>query len=686
MPTKQPPRLKTRRRQGRHTIPWLPVIILFLCIICIVWVFRYSVIEAEKTQRYLSILSNQALVSQQMAAHATQSMLLDKPSNFEQLQSLRDQFIEDFIELKSLDPEISTLYATELSQLEQTWEHYRDKVDMILFGQRILADTQKHTQSIRETIPTLQNASEQIAKNLLKQDVPSRQIMLASQQSMLIQRIDNNLNQVMFGAQAIDTATKQFAADAKRFGQVINGMVLGDRQLGLDVVDNAALRSKMQQVANQFREVSEEVSTILDVAPALRKLMNASQSLQVQARDLLKVSRDLQRKVDLEGRSLRLWNLLGLFFGLLALLSAIWLGFSLFWQARQQWRQAKQEHDKQQAAIMQLLDEMDTLAEGNLTMKATVSESITGAIADSVNYAVEALRNLVVKINNTSGKLTEYANNTNDTVQQLLNASNSQDREITQATGLIVDVTDSIRQVSQNASSSADVAKKSLAISRNGAQQIRHTISGMDAVREQIQGTSKRIKRLSESSQEVGNIMHLMNDITEQTKVLALNAAIFSSSHKTREGYGGFQASEQNGQNFSHLADEVQQLAQDAGQATRKVELLVKTMLTDTKEAVTSMEMTTSNVVEGANNAEIAKSALNEIETVFAQLARLIANISVAAEQQAAKTHKVHQAMRNIQEMTCQTNEKVEETSHFIRKLNQTTAELRESIYGFVLP
>jgi len=686
MPAKQSPRLKTRRLQSRHTIPWLPIIILFLCIVCMVLVFRFTAIEAEKTQRYLSILSNQALVSQQMAANATQSILMDNDSDFQRLQVLRDQFIDDFLALKSIDNELSTLYATEISQLEKTWHNYRDKVDMILFGQKILADTQKHAQSIRQRIPQLQTESEKIAKALLDQGVSAKQIMLASQQSMLIQRIDNNLNRVMFGDQVVGTATRQFAKDAKRFGRIINGMVLGDRALALALVDDDALLEKMRQVASQFRQVSEEVSTILDVAPALRKLTDASSSLQIQARDLLKVSRDLQRKVEMDGRSLRLWNLLGLFFGVLALLSAIWLGFSLFWQARRQWRQAQKEHDKQQAAIMQLLDEMDTLAEGNLTLKATVSESITGAIADSVNYAVEALRNLVVKINNTSGKLTEYANSTDNTVQQLLTASESQDREITQATGLIVDVTNSIRQVSQNASSSADVAKKSLAISRNGAQQIRHTISGMDAVREQIQGTSKRIKRLSESSQEVGNIMHLMNDITEQTKVLALNAAIFSSSHKARDGYGSFQPSEQSGQNFSHLADEVQQLAQDAGQATRKVELLVKTMLTDTKEAVTSMEMTTANVVEGAHNAETAKAALNEIETVFAQLARLIANISVAAEQQAAKTNQVHQAMRNIQEMTCQTNEKVEETSHFIRKLNQTTAELRESIYGFVLP
>lgn len=673
--------LKTAGVEQRNALPWVPIFFLIVFIIAVVAVLRYISIETEKNQTYLSILSSQSLLSQQIAASASQSALLDGKKAFIYLQGLRDQFENNLRQLRESDSKFATTYETNISLIENSWQVYRKKIDMILFGQRILSDTQKHAQSIRERIPLLQHQSEEIAKKLINADVSSNQIMLASQQSMLIQRIDNNLNRVMFGDKSIEAAADQFALDAKRFGRVINGMVLGDRQLQLSAIDDKSLKTLMRKVANQFRTISEEVTTILDVAPALNKLSNASFTIESQSRDLLRHNQNLQYKIETNNRSLYLWNWLGLLFGIFSLLSAIWLGFSLFTQRRAQWQHAQKEHEKQQEAIVKLLDEMSTLAEGDLTMKATVSESITGAIADSVNYAVEALRNLVVKINNTSGKLTEYANSTDSTVKELSTASQRQDEEITQATGLIVEVTESIHKVSLNASSSADVAKKSLEISRAGAQRVRNTISGMDAIRERIQSTSKRIKRLSESSQEVGNIMHVMNDIAEQTNVLALNAAIYSSS-----SHSGFGNNAKSGQNFSHLADEVQRLAQDAADATQKVELLVKTMLTDTKEAVASMEVTTANVVEGARNAQTAKAALNEIEDVSAQLARLIASISIAAGNQAESTNKVHLAMQNIQEITCQTTEKVDETSRFIKKLNKTTAELRESIYGFVLP
>lgn len=659
-------------------LPWLPIGLLILFIICMVVVFRYVASETEKKQHFLSLLSSQALLSQQMAASASQTALLDGTKAFSYLQSIRDQFKTELKQLKTSDAEFADKYRTEIALIDKEWEAYREKLDMILFGQKILSDTQKHAGAIRKHIPDLQQASENIAQKLVNINVSSTQLIHASRQGMLIQRIDNNLNRVMFGDKSINTAADQFAADAKQFSKVINGMVLGNPDLQLKPVKDQKLQADIRKVANQFRDVSEKVSTILDVAPALNKLANASFSVESHARGLLRAIITLQNRVEMEGRNLSLWNLLGFAFGLLALLAAVLLGFSLFRQTRERLKQAKLEHDKQQAAIMQLLDEMSTLAEGDLTIKATVSESITGAIADSVNYAVEALRNLVAKINNSSGVLTEYASNADDTVKELSVASLQQDQEITKATGLIVEVTDSIHKVSQNASSSAEVARKSLDISRAGAQQVRQTISGMDAIREQIQITSKRIKRLSESSQEVGNIMHLMNDIAEQTNVLALNAAIQSSSAR--------QFAPVQGQNFSSLADEVQQLAQDASDATAKVELLVKTMLTDTKEVVASMEMTTANVVEGARNAETAKQALNEIENVSVQLARLIANISVAAGKQEASTKQVHQVMQNIQEITFQTTEKVEETSQFIGKLNRNTAELRESIYGFVLP
>ena len=286
----------------------------------------------------------------------------------------------------------------------------------------------------------------------------------------------------------------------------------------------------LKDTVELFANVSETVSTILDVAPTLKTLSKAAFSIETHSRGLLQSIIVLQNRFKQREKYNTFYNLSAIVFGVLALFMAILLAYSLFKQARQRLQSSHQLNDQQQQAIIQLLEEMSTLAEGDLTIKATVSENITGAIADSVNYAVEALRVLVTKINNTSGELNYYAGKANQTIQLLSSSSQQQNQKIQDSSQYISVLIDSIKNVSQNAASSAQVAEKSLKISHAGATTVRNTIAGMSTIREQIQNTSKRIKRLSESSQEISNIVHLMNDIAEQTNILALNAAIQASA------------------------------------------------------------------------------------------------------------------------------------------------------------
>ncbi len=367
---------------------------------------------------------------------------------------------------------------------------------------------------------------------------------------------------------------------------------------------------------------------------------------------------------------------IGLLSSLVALLNVLWIAYSLFrfYQQQQDWAKSEGE---QQASILHLLDEMTTLAEGDLTIRATVSENMTGAIADSVNSAVDALRALVMKIDDTSGRLTRFAQVADKRIYDLSQASAGQSEEIGIASTAIAAMTQSIHKVSRNAAASTEVARKSLDISQAGAHTVRNAITDMVTVREQIQATSKRIKRLGESSQEVGDIVRLMNDIAEQTNILALNASI-QTSGGSGGGAGG-------GRSFERVIDEVQQLALRSAEASRKIDILVRAIQTDTQEAIASMEQTTSRVVTSSRNAESAGAALDEVEEVSTSLARLIANISEASFKQANMANRVTGTMQSIQTGTKQTEQYSKEATELVSSLNETATELRRSIADFTL-
>lgn len=365
------------------------------------------------------------------------------------------------------------------------------------------------------------------------------------------------------------------------------------------------------------------------------------------------------------------WQLLA---GVLLLVTLV-LGFLLLRLHRQAHLNAKGGSLQQQKAIMRLLDEMGSLADGDLTIRATVTEDVTGAIADSVNYAVEALRNLVIRMDSTSHRLTTFAQDADTRVNQLAAVIARQARDTAVATSAIATMTQSIQKVSRNAASSADVARKSQEISQAGARTVRATIDDMVAIREQIQATSKRLKRLGESSQEVGDIVRLMNDIAEQTNILALNASIQTT---TGSGTG-------NSTGFRRLADEMQQLAQQAAGASRKIDVLIRTMQADTHEVMASMEETTAKVVDGARNAGASGDALDEVENVTMGLVRLIGNISEAAGKQTDMAGQVSATMQAIQETTHQTAHYSQETRTLVANLNATAMDLRTAVAGFNL-
>jgi len=334
-------------------------------------------------------------------------------------------------------------------------------------------------------------------------------------------------------------------------------------------------------------------------------------------------------------------------------------------------REAEAAKDATQEAILRLMNEMGDLADGDLTVRATVSEDITGAIADSVNYTIEELGVLVRRINEAAGQVAAASETAQQTSTQLLQAAERQSHEIQQASESVLKMAQSMSAVSGSALESARVARQSLEAAQKGAEAVENSIKGMNEIRGQIQETSKRIKRLGESSQEIGEIVELISDITEQTNVLALNAAIQAAS------------AGEAGRGFTVVAEEVQRLAERSGEATKQIAAIVKTIQADTHDAVSAMEYSTQGVVEGAKLSDAAGQALDEISNVSKTLAELIAKISTDTQHQAGVATGVASAMEGIRQVTDQTTDGTKRTAVSIGELANLAVELKGSVSGF---
>ena len=490
------------------------------------------------------------------------------------------------------------------------------------------------------------------------------------------------VTEIRAGGPGAAAAGDALARDAVVFGQVLEGLTKGNEDLGIAPVRNAAALEALQQSQKLWDEMRKDVEAILASSGNLFAAQAAAASLTGGSEQMLDASKKLFDAFSAFGsvRDTRLFPnfWLGIVSGLVALVSLVFFVWSsVRSRAREQevrYQAQVEFNSRNQQAIMRLLDEISSLGEGDLTVKASVTEDMTGAIADAINYAVDELRHLVATINDTSVQVAASSQETQATALQLAEASNHQAEQIAAASERINDIATSIEQVSRNSTESAEVAQRSVVIAAEGAGVVRETINGMDQIRDQIQETSKRIKRLGESSQEIGSIVELINDISEQTNILALNAAVQAA------------AAGETGRGFAVVADEVQRLAERTSGATRRIEGLVQAIQADTNEAVNSMEQTTAEVVSGARLAEDAGTALTEIERVSNALNDLIKSISSAAQQQAGAAADITKTMGVVQQISGQTSRGAGQTADSIGHLAQLAADLRRSVADFKLP
>ncbi len=669
--------IQKRSNKALYVLLLLAILLIGSAIWDLVKVAGFSTNDNE----FLSLNAQQSLLSQTLANSADQAVS-GSADAFQALRKASSQF-DNSISLmtngdpKSFMPAASGDMLSELKVLQGQWNKARTAAQTIIGAHDSIMAANQAATGINQGMPALIDSWNDMANRLAKSGAGNNAVVYAAKQAYYGQLIQRDVNLLVTGGHG-DTSfvSKELPDAVQNFTRITHAMLDGDSKLGITAITDPGLLSSLRNIQVQFNKLNSSLSALDPHLTELANVQSANQTIHSLSGQMLITSQAINTSYQQQIGNRLYRPIVAYVFGaigLLLLLMILWI-YVIGGDARRSVNMQRDQNERNQQAILRLLDELGSLADGDLTVQATVSEDITGAIADSINYALEALRGLVRTINDTAVQVDAAARQTQATATHLAEASKNQSKQINTASTSITQMAHSIEQVSLNADRSSKVAQQSVEIAHKGGEAVRRTIDGMNNIRETIQETSKRIKRLGESSQEIGDIVELINDIAAQTNILALNAAIQASM------------AGEAGRGFAVVADEVQRLAERSANATRQIEALVKTIQTDTNEAVISMEQSTAGVVSGAQLAENAGTSLDEIEKVANNIATLVQSISNSARQQAQTAGEMTRTMNVIREITAQTTEGTMTTAQSIGKLAALATEMRKSVSGFKLP
>ena len=664
-------------------------IMLGVALLVLALVAGFALRQSNTVAQQLTATGQSLMQSQRLAKSVSQA-LVGAPQAFPDVTESAGVLARNVRALGSGDSELGVssvggAAADELAQITPLMERAEKNATLVTGQEKVLTQVGASLRTINRQSSDLLEIAETISSLKLQQNAPAADIAAAGQLVMLTQRIGKSANEFQTMEGVSPEAVFLLGKDLNSFKEIGEGLLSGSAELRLAGTKDPQTREQLQALMKLYEQTRVQAGSILGNLQGLVSAREAQNAIVADSEPLRKALESLQNS--LSGQS-------GLGIGsILALLVA--LGFVLVCafgiarvqlldsrrrqtvaeqqqqHAQQQEQEAQRVNDANQAAILRLMNELQTVAEGDLTQEATVTEDITGAIADSVNYTVEELRMLVGNVQNTATQVAQTTAQVDSTSTELLAVSTEQLREIRETGQSVLDMASRINGVSSQAQESAAVARQSLQAADSGLQAVQNAIGGMNAIRDQIQDTSKRIKRLGESSQEIGEITELISDITEQTNVLALNAAIQAAS------------AGEAGRGFSVVAEEVQRLAERSADATRQISALVRAIQTDTQDAVAAMERSTQGVVEGARLSDSAGTALSEIDSVSRRLADLIQQISSSTSQEADLANEVAGNIQHIFAVTEQTGEGTRATAQQVRELSRMAEDLRQSVSRF---
>lgn len=677
---------------GRRTVVQHQRTLFFMlgsALLILAVVTLYALNQSDKIAQQLGVTGQALMQSQRLAKSISQAVVGSAKAFPEVSESvgilakstrgLRDG--DDELHLQSVGDE----YGPQLAKLMPLVDRAEKSARTVLAQEKVLTQIGAALRLINRQSSDLLEITEAIMALKLQQNAPAIEISAVGQLTMLTQRIGKSSNEFLTAEGVSPEAVFLLGKDLNTFKEIARGLLSGSSELRLSAAKDAAMREQLNGLLKLYEDTRVQASSILGNLQGLVAAREAQDAIITDSEPLRRGLEDIQgvlaTQTGVGGGALAILILAAMF----ALLCAGSLSYVQLQDSRRrqivaeqhrleavrQEQEAKRVNDANQAAILRLMNELQTVAEGDLTQEATVTEDITGAIADSVNYTVEELRSLVANVQNTATRVAQTTSDVDATSTELLAASNEQLHEIRDTGKAVVDMAARINGVSEQAQESASVARQSLLAAESGLKAVQDAIGGMNAIRDQIQDTSKRIKRLGESSQEIGEITELISDITEQTNVLALNAAIQAAS------------AGEAGRGFSVVAEEVQRLAERSGDATRQIAALVKAIQTDTQDAIGAMERSTHGVVEGAKLSDNAGTALTEIDRVSRRVADLIEQISSSASREAGMANVLADNIQHIFAVTEQTGEGTRATASQVRELSRIAEELRQSVSRF---
>ena len=658
-----------------------------LVVLAIVIVAALS--QGDRVAQQMEATGNALMQSQRLAKSVSQA-LVGGAQAFPDVAESSSVLATSVRGLKSGDDKMSLTalsqdYQTELDKISPLTERAEKNAATVMTQEKVLTQVGAALRLINRQSSDLLEIAETVSSLKLQQGAASAEISAAGQLVMLTQRIGKSSNEFLTMEGVSPEAVFLLGKDLNSFKEIAEGLLNGSPELRLTASKDPQIRERLTALTKLFEETRTQAGAILGNLQGLVSAREAQVSIIADSETLRRSLEALQNKLS-SHTGLGVVALAGLLgAALFALLCAGGLSYVQLLDSRKrqdvaqvqraaaerQEQEAKRVNDANQAAILRLMNELQTVAEGDLTQEATVTEDITGAIADSVNYTVEELRSLVGNVQSTAARVAQTTADVDSTSTELLAASNEQLHEIRETGRSVVDMASRINDVSVQAQESAAVARQSLNAAEVGLKAVQNAIGGMNSIRDQIQETSKRIKRLGESSQEIGEITELISDITEQTNVLALNAAIQAAS------------AGEAGRGFSVVAEEVQRLAERSADATRQIAALVKAIQTDTQDAVGAMERSTQGVVEGAKLSDNAGTALTEIDQVSRRLSDLIEQISNSTSREANLANVVAENIQHIFAVTEQTGEGTRSTAAQVRELSKMADELRHSVARF---
>ena len=675
---------KTVAQHQRTLLILLGVSVLVLAVVA----YR-ALNQAGVVTQQISATGGSLMQSQRLAKSVSQALVGSAPA-FADVKESAGTLAKDVRGLKSGDDAtglaaVAAELQPNIDKVMPLMERAEKNAAAVMGQQAILTQVGAALRTINRQSSDLLEIAETVSSLKLQQNAAPAEISASGQLVMLTQRIGKSANEFLTLEGVSPEAVFLLGKDLNSFKEIAQGLQEGSPELRLAGSKDPQTRERLEALMALYEQTRVQAGAILGNLQGLVSAREAQASIIADSEPLRRSLEELQANLSKQA-GLSFFSVAALslaaFFGLLCAvgIARIQLQDSRKRQdvaekqqleARGQEQDAKRVNDANQAAILRLMNELQTVAEGDLTQEATVTEDITGAIADSVNYTVEELRQLVGNVQNTATRVAQTTAQVESTSTELLAASTEQLREIRETGQSVLDMASRINDVSAQAQESSQVARQSLTAAESGLQAVQNAIGGMNSIRDQIQETSKRIKRLGESSQEIGEITELISDITEQTNVLALNAAIQAAS------------AGEAGRGFSVVAEEVQRLAERSGDATRQISALVKAIQTDTQDAVAAMERSTQGVVEGAKLSDSAGTALSEIDRVSRRLAELIEQISTSATREAASANVVADNIQHIFAVTEQTGEGTRSTAQQVRELSRMAEELRQSVSRF---